>query len=187
MAQFKKKLNLAMSKDVMRQDLCRMYFSDGFLYVTEAHLLIRQSLSLHGFDAIDIQNLNGKYITREQYEAILKGFLHEVNETEIIAETKTGKIVIDLHTHDNKFVKTMKTVIKNIQNDNGEVTRNIGFDIRFFEIIRKCFFLEADNAIRVTIKSDHRGVIISAPNYKYPASEQLAVLMPVTIPAQYRD
>lgn len=74
------------AKDDLRPALQCAYFSKGYVYVTDAHILLKQSLSdVHGLDAEQIATLEGKLLHRDDLKALKGHESYKVTEEGIIA------------------------------------------------------------------------------------------------------
>lgn len=69
---FKSKLHLIASNDELRPVLQVIYFDNGYAIVTDAHMLVKQSLKLHDFDDFEIEQMNGKYLHAKGFKEVLK-------------------------------------------------------------------------------------------------------------------
>lgn len=67
MAKLVSKLNLITSSDDFRPALQYVVINNGYFVATNAHLLVKQHLSLHGFTDEEIGYLNGKAIHKELF------------------------------------------------------------------------------------------------------------------------
>ena len=68
-----------------------VYFNDGFAYATNAHILIKESLSVvHGFDEEQIKLLNGKFINKNSFKFLKGAVVYTIKENGIDAVYKNG-------------------------------------------------------------------------------------------------
>ena len=69
---FKSKLNLACSNDDLRPVMQYIIFRNGYVVCTNAYILVKQHLSLHGFTDEEISQMNGKAVHKDTFKEILR-------------------------------------------------------------------------------------------------------------------
>jgi len=71
---FKTKLHLITENNIKTKSVFNnIFFSDGKVFVSDRqHILLTQSLKIHGFDDYEIEQINGKHISNETFIEILK-------------------------------------------------------------------------------------------------------------------
>lgn len=67
---FKRKLSLVCSKEKNQETLHYLYFRNGFVYCTNAHVLVRHSLKSHDFTEEEIALLDDVCMHREVFDVI---------------------------------------------------------------------------------------------------------------------
>lgn len=67
---FKRKLSLVCAKVADKENFHYLYFRNGFVYVSNCFILVRQSLSAHGFEAEEIALLDGVCMHKEVFDVI---------------------------------------------------------------------------------------------------------------------
>ena len=83
---FKRPIHQMASKDECRPAMNYIIIENGCLVATDAHMIIIQSLELHGFDQQEIQTLEGCCIHRKDFAAILKFDTIQIERTGITAK-----------------------------------------------------------------------------------------------------
>lgn len=96
---FKTALHLACAKDAAHPAWQQVVFQNGKAVATDAHVVVAQSLSAHGFSEAEIEKLNGWAIQRDVFAQIVKFDRIEIGYGEIVAHkgvtTATFKMVRD--------------------------------------------------------------------------------------------
>lgn len=77
---FKRKVSKICGNDEVRTILQYIYFEDGNLICTNAHILLIQSLKEHNFTDEEIEILNGKFLHKNVFDAIYKHDYVTVNK-----------------------------------------------------------------------------------------------------------
>lgn len=181
MGQFSKKTELIVSNDFLRPAMCRVYFKDGFLYATNAHLLIKQHLTLFGFTKNEVSLLNGHSISLEDFKMIRKFKEHYPLENGI--ECKTGNSSFLYLFNDQDFLdKDFPSKIDNIINQTLSIGQEndltFGLNLRSLNSLREAMFLENQQAV-FRVKHKNRGIIIF--NDTHSLEKQIGLIMPINL------
>lgn len=83
---FELKLETIASRDELRPALNCVYIKDGYVYVTDAHVAVKQSLKeIHGFSEDVIKALDGKLIHKDAIKLMRGNKAYEVTEDGVTA------------------------------------------------------------------------------------------------------
>lgn len=79
---FKLKMHLACGKDDLRPIMQHVFFTNGYMIATDAHVLIKAKTSVFtDFSEDEIQHLEGKFVHRDTFAKLLKVKMIEVDES----------------------------------------------------------------------------------------------------------
>jgi len=86
MGTFKKDISIICSHDEMRDNLQYVLFKDGYLWATNAHVMIKQHLSLHDFTEEEIKIMDGKCIHGSAFKLMKKFDIIEATEKGLLCK-----------------------------------------------------------------------------------------------------
>lgn len=184
MARFNKRIDLMVCSDKTREKINLIYFKNGFLYASDAHMLIKQSLKLYGLTSAEISFLNGNYIDLDNFKRIMKFKSFRVIEEGIYSTDKNNPGLYEfkrMQVNKKKkleFVDDIEKVIQNNKGDSFIPFQNIRFDFRQIEKIRKATFNKLGR-YEIRFCSNKTGVVIYAID-DFTIEEQVVLLMPVS-------
>lgn len=69
---FKTKISLVCGSDDLRPAFMHLYFKDGYVYATNAHIALKQGLIDHDFTSDEIEILNGKLLHKAAFNEIYR-------------------------------------------------------------------------------------------------------------------
>ena len=172
--EFKSKLHLICSSDGLRPALQHIYFKDGYSFCTDAHILVKQRLSIHGFLSEEIEFANGNHIHKDVFKA-----LHNHKKIKIVEEG--FEVEIEKSTILYRF-STMEVKPPNYESaipKEAEKVSSISFNLKFMNKIQKVFILEANGGVVLDFYGSNKGTIITANGGK--KEDQMAIIMPIMI------
>lgn len=104
---FKRKLSIACSNDDLRTSLQCVYFDEGYALATDAHIIVKQSLTEHDFTKEEIEILNGKFLHKDAFNKIYQYDQVEVTKEgfECISKNNNIKALIYFTDIESKFPK----------------------------------------------------------------------------------
>jgi hypothetical protein len=179
MARFNKRTELIIGNDTFRPQLNRVYFKDGFLYVTNSHCILRQKLTLFGFTEEEVKLLNGNSISREHWIGISKFTEHEPSKYGLTCSKNGFKVFYKYDNEgfeDQDMVVKMENVIKSLLELEKNNDTAFGLNVDLLYDLKRSMFIE--NHLAFNLKGARNGLLVfSNESIEY----QLAVIMPVTI------
>lgn len=171
-------IHLAISKDELRPAMQHVFFKDGFLYATDAHVLIKQYMKLHDFTDEEIKILNLKMIHRESLIQIKKYDLFEVQEEGILCVGNYNQRALFQYA-DNESVGQYPDCDAVIKDEHGQVSE-VGIKPEFLTKISKCMFgYKIDGVILNFGKKNTDAIFITTS--AIDRDRQLGLLSPVMI------
>jgi len=180
-------VHLACGTDELRPAMELVAFKNGFLYATDAKILIRQKLSIHNLDE---GSLDGKFIHRGIMVQLLKyNCIFEPDH--ILAFTPFGKVkfpyAVDDITGDlisgaqvSLFSKIDEIITGSISNFNNQSVNNynqIGIAPALIRTLLKVMLYS--NHLVFNFSSCTKAVIVT--DMEHTITEQVAILMPSMI------
>jgi len=177
---FKTKLHLICANDDLRPSMSYIYFEKGFLYCTDAHIMIKQKIDLHGFDEDEIKFMEGKMIHRESFKELLKHKYVKVTKEgfEAIIDSENS-ILFKFSTRQDDFVAKMQKTLTEFK---WEKIDEIGFNYKFLSRLSDCFINPMANhgSICLQFQAANRAIRV-VPNDSLAVEDQFGILMPVII------
>jgi hypothetical protein len=168
---FKSKLHLACTDDDLRPIFGCVHFKDGFAYVANGYVLVKQSLNYHGI--INPELLEGKSIHRDNFKAILTFETATANEDGIECRDADGRVAFF------EYFKLPEDKLpdfeKMLSNGSAKAMTFIGMNPEQFNIIGDILF--SNGYLRVTFTGIDKAIFIDSPEY----DDQIAILMPAII------
>lgn len=168
--------------DDLRPNMHHVYFKDGFAYATNAHVLMKESLSVvHGFDEDQIKLLDDKYIHRNSFKYLKGGLVYIITEKGIDAIYKNGsELTIKFNEIENFKYPNCSAVldraIKSTQEDDKQ-----DFDLKINPKLLKTFISclnTVDEAVFLRKPSrKNEAIVVGFSGYKL--EERSALIMPV--------
>lgn len=164
-------VDIVCSKDDLRPAMKCVYFKDGFLYATDAHVAIKQSLKLHGLEQEEIDALDGKLISSEGIKALKKMDGFYIDEKGIVgvkAQNETRFNFVD-----ERFPDVEAVLPKSSQ----EATEFIGINPELYAKVCKALVKDEDvtGFYRLDFFGTRRAIKVTT---KIPDTEQMAIVMP---------
>lgn len=171
------KLENITGTDDLRPAMQCVYFKDGFVYATDAHVLIKQSLSdVHGFTDEEIKILDGKMVHRD--------VLKKLHSLENVKVTEEG-IVADLSVNAKATYHYFDTQGDSFRYPNAEAVipqkfgdttdKKIKFDPRN---LKKLSDGLVGSNIRVEFSfTDGNPIVVTTG--EFTPNQQIGILMPV--------
>lgn len=104
------KLETICSNDDLRPAMQCVYFKDGYVYATDAHVAIKQHLSLHDIDEECAKILDGKLLHKSHLQIMKKCDWFEILPNGI--KSKKGMMTITHEFYDDKYPDIEKVIPK---------------------------------------------------------------------------
>lgn len=151
------------------------YIHNGFVYMTDLHLVVKQSLyHVHNMCDEEIENLEGKMIHRDILKYLDKCRIVEFKEDYILAHNGTIISKINYSTNSGIFPQNIKEIISH----KCGTVKQIGFNPRYLMTIYETFAGITPN-VHLFFESTTKGIKVT--NEDYPETHQTAILMPTLI------
>jgi hypothetical protein len=82
---FRLKMNMATGSDDLRPVMQHVYFENGFMVATDAHILIKAAVHhFSDFDQSEVDILNGKFIHKNTFKKILSAPMVQITEEGVV-------------------------------------------------------------------------------------------------------
>lgn len=171
---FKSDLSKVVSKDKLRPSMTVVRFQDGYAYATDAHCLIRQSLSWMGFTEGEISMLNGKSLDMEAFKFVRASKLIQVHETHISCFRNGTKFNVEYSIHPaNKFPEYEAVIPKGEPSEIGKIS----FTKKNMINLLSAMFFEKNPIFE--FYGQHKAVVVY--DEQIPKYNQIAIIMPCMI------
>jgi hypothetical protein len=170
---FNTKINLACGDDNLRPRFNYVYFVNGFMYASDAHILVKQSLQLHTI--INCNLLNGKSIHKNTYTNILKYQFAHATENGIECSMRgNADVVLFKYSKNEMTMPDFESVLNFEYKSMSSIKINC---IKFKRLISSMYLPEGN--ITMTFCGDNKAVKITAGGVD--ENLQVALLMPIYI------
>lgn len=183
---FKKDLHKLTDPTDLRDSLQYLFFKDGYVYATNAYVLIKQSLKLHNFSEEEIKLLNGYCIHANAF-AMLRRFdvLQVVNAGEINASKDGVSIVVKLSEYSTENTPDKVRMLDCDQTlDNAyeglkkaPASKYMALNPSLLKLLSSCLFDSSSVVLRYSGKNKAIVVEVNSGDH----IDQKAVIMPVTV------
>lgn len=100
---FRKKISLACGTDELRPSMTHLYFKDGYVYATDAHILLKQSLKAHAFTDDEIEIMNGKFLHAAAFNEVYRYDSVTVSEQGFICRKGPVKTIVEFTDYDGSY------------------------------------------------------------------------------------
>lgn len=170
-------LHEACGKDDLRPTMSHVFFTNGKVYATDAHILVRQDLKeTLGFTDEHIALLDGKYLEAPHVKELTKCVMFETTAEYVEGTQKNG----------GKFRAPLKTESEVGKYPNWEAvipqettpTEHVGINHKIFTRLCNALVLkDPDNCVKLSLNSQTRGIVVRPIN----DNGQLGLIMPVKI------
>ena len=182
MGLFNKKTELIVSTDNLRENMCRVYFKNGFLYATNAQVALKQHLSLFKFTEGEINNLNGRSISLDDWLIIRKFKSHSATESGIFCKTKNTELFFNYKDNgfkSQKMVDEIENVFKTALELDKENQETFSLNSKLLNNISQAMFLGINKGLVFKCKGRHKAIILWSKSDEYPLDKQIGLIMPI--------
>lgn len=183
---FQSRVDYACGNDDLRPVMSNIYFENGFLYATDAHIAIKQSLRLHQFEDSEIEILNGKMIHRKQFMEIYKHDLIRVEEDGILCRSNGIKVKYLWSDSDNKFPSVEKVLQDSMESTEIVPTNSIFASVSLIAKFKDIFvFDNYGHGCELHFKKDKKAILLTPCYYDNRKADQIGLLMPVDAKSKF--
>lgn len=170
---FKTDLSIACSNDELRPVLQHIIFEDGYVVCTDAHILVKQKLSLHNFNPDEIEQMNGKAIHKDTFKEIFKYDMVIVQDGQFVCTKKNVVAKFELKVLEDKYPN-----YNAVFPENAKEVDEIGFDIKIMTKISK-ISLSDFGSMRISFYGKERAMLLRGAGLD--SNEEKILLMPVLL------
>lgn len=172
---FKTQIWKACSKDHIRPALTHAFVRNGFIYATNAHIAVKQSLyHIHDLDTEQCEAIEGKYFS----EHLLK----QLEKCEIVQFKKDGvhtvfgntKAVYQYSDCGNDQYPNVDAVLPAI--DRIDQVSKIGLNPTYLKIISDVM-MNNDNRFGLEFNGQNKAIVVTA--FGYDREHQMGIIMPL--------
>jgi hypothetical protein len=181
-------LDQACRKNKIIDQFSYVYFKDGFVYVSNGRVHIKQHMSLHGFSESSAEILNGHCIHKDVFRLINKHDVRfdnigtgvitrfEIAETEVITAIKEYILV----PGNGLLLNAIDSVFDQF---NMRMTQEIALDPDTVTMIRKIFVTKT-SGFTFRFNSGKAGVLVTPNQNDY---REHAIIVPLSITGKYKN
>lgn len=180
---FLSKIETVCGNDDLRPAMQHIYFKDGWMYATNAHILVKQKIDIHNFSAESIKLLDGKMLHKDSIKTLGKCTIFSVSNdgTEIQGIIdKNQAITVKLVNEDDylKFPNCNAVFPKDeMQSEIG----TIGINAKYLMTLQNAL-IDGEYGLKLTFHGKDRAIlahIISCENDLNV--NQIGLIMPLMI------
>jgi len=170
---FASKLHLAASKDELRPVMGCIHFINGYAYVSDGYILIKQNLIYSSI--LDSENLEGKSLHRDTFKEVLVYDTVTAKKDGLECTDNEGrKTFFAYQAHDKERIPNFEKLLEDFEVNPVEF---IGFKPSFLKVICDSIFGAKEFGVKVQFNGISKGMLISVPGF----DEQQAFLMPLLL------
>lgn len=170
---FKSPIYLACSNDDLRPVIQLVIFEEGYAVCTDAYILVRQKLELHGFTPEEIALMEGKRIHGRTLKEIMRYDTVTVSDQGFVCTNDYTTALFPWDTEEGRH-PDYKKVIPHVQ-DRQPVVK-ISFNPAYIETVRKVSIKQRIASILEFNGTSKAALITTADN---GLDDELILLMPV--------
>lgn len=165
-------LHLACSNDDMRPTLACIHFYGGYAYASNAHMLVKQPLSLSSIE--NVEALEGKAIHKDIFKAIRRTNYVKATEEGVECTDKNGAKIFFEYAKDvtplnyDAVIPTDKT---------HEEVLNIGVNPVLFGLLPKV--MAGGGQVKLTFNGQSSAILVHPKVEGY--GDELAIIMPMSL------
>lgn len=183
---FKKDLHKLTDLNGWRESLQYVFFKDGYVYATDACVLIKQSLALHDFTEEEIKLLNGYCIHANAFAMLRKFDVLSVTKAGEINASKDGvSIVVKLSEYSTKsggdkiIMPTFDQVLNKAYEGlkKAPASKYMALNPTLLKLLTSCLFDSKDVVLRYSGKNKAIAVEVASGD----DIDQKALIMPVMV------
>lgn len=170
---FLTKVHKLAGTDDLRPDFHNIYFKDDYLYVTDAHIALKQHLKYH--DVINWENLNGKALHHHVFSFIKNRFIRVVAELTHVDcyDQHSNKVTFQYKAVENDLAAMIDRVFPN--GESKEIS-NVGMNPIILNRLCEGMFIN-HSQLKFTFYGKNKPIIITSPEYE----DQKGLLMPIML------
>lgn len=170
---FKSNIHLVASKDDLRPALTMIHFKNGYVYVTDATILIKQSLKWMGFEDEAIKMLNGKSISAVGFSMLRTASVLDIREEGIRFRYKKALMQVNFEEDPHRYPDVEK-VIAEILGKKAEAVDVVALMPDKVKKLLSAMYFESHFLAHFRGKNQGIQVVDAATD----AKDQMAIIMP---------
>ena len=168
----------ACGKDDLRPTMSHVFFNNGKVYATDAHILIRQDLKeTLGFTDEHIQLLEGKLLEAGHVKELNKCIFFETTAEYVEGTLKNGgtfRAPLKTESEVGKYPNAEAVIPQGT-----EPTEHVGINYKILNRLCLAMVLkDPDNCIKLSLQGSSRGIAVRPSQYD---RGQIGLIMPVKI------
>lgn len=172
---FKTKLHLACGTDDLCPVIQFVIFEDGNAVCTDAHMLVKQSLTLHDFTPEEVAIMNGKALHMDKFKEVLRYQFVEAKEEGLQCEKGAVNVLIKWSDLDGIYPRYKEVIPKEGQ---GCAVQRIGMSLKLLAKLKDIAINENIGA-ELYFHGDSRAVIVTTVTGGF--TDELIMVMPVAL------
>jgi len=175
---FRSKVFLACGNDPLREAMSHVEFKDGFMVATDAHVLIKQDLSLHDFSEDEKKLMNGKYLHRDALKIAYSFHVVHARENGLECIKEGGLRIILPYAEADWRYPNYEYIVNNAVNDPKTPLQKIGINLAVADRLRQTMVSET-KSVRFMFSAPNKAILVE--DSIIPREMQLCLLMPTMI------
>lgn len=174
---FKTQIWKALANDHLRPTLCHAFVRNGFIYATNAHIAVKQSLEhIHGIDdKEERETLEGKYFSEHLLRQLEKCNIVQFKKDGIHTVNGNTKAVYQYSECGDKY-PDVDAVLP--AKDRIEKVSAIGFNPTLFKTMSDAM-MKDDNRFKFEFNGRNRAIVVTAEYYD--REHQMGIIMPLNL------
>lgn len=175
-------IHLFCGGDDLRPSMMRVLFEDGKAVATDAHMLIRQALTCHGFTPEEIAFMEGKQVSGKTIKEIMRYDHVTVDKSGFNCTKGDIQATFPFVEYEEKY-PNYKPIIEKIDIGHVEPVTEIGFNLNLLERIKKVALSSSSYAGTRTATFEFYGaskaMLVTTAEKGY--EDEMILIMPVML------
>ena len=172
---FKRDLSIVCSKDDLRPVMQSIIFHKGNAVCTNASVLVRQSLLLHGFTDVEIERLEGYSIHKDVFKEVYKYKEVRVEDGHFVCFKGAVKAKFEIEKLDGVYPK-YEAVIPDESKINP--VSNFGLKFEFLDMVKKVIMSDL-GAGEFQMHGQSSAILVKTPTLEW--ADETILIMPYSL------
>lgn len=172
---FRKKVTLACGSDELRPIMEHIYFDEGNLVCTDAHILLIQSLEQHGFTEAEVEIMNGKFLHRASFDEIFRYDHVTVSEDGFTCRKNSVECLIKFSKSPGDYVNYKAVIPTGELGSIDEIGINLNLLARANKIT-----LSPLKGVKFRFRAKNKAIILNSVD-EFDSKHETILIMPVML------
>ena len=154
-----------------------VHFKDVYAYATDAHIVVRQKLSISFSDLDTIDNLEGKYIHREVFKELFTYDIIKAESNHVMAYKGSVECKFSYTKGDGWVYPNIEAIIPTHMPASVD---NIALNYKLLNTLSSAM-TETTRGVNIKFYGANKAIKVTSNSGDYEESDQLGIIMPLMI------